>query len=73
MTDVEERALNLFITMVAEFNDAQKIIDSKLKSGDKAQVAVATWLNDWTSDLRCGESQESLNELALQLVASLKE
>ncbi len=73
MTDAEERALNLFIEMVAELNDAQEAIERGLKSGDVAKVAFSNWYNVWTDTFRCGESQESLNELALELVSSLQE
>lgn len=73
MTDAEERALNLFIRMVAEFNDAQEEIDRHLKLEDWAAVIIANQLNAWTNNLRAGESQESLNELALELVGSLQE
>lgn len=69
MTQEEEHALNLFIKIVAELNDAQETIARKLKSDDWAEVVVARQLNAWTNDLRAGESQESLNELVLQLVA----
>lgn len=73
MTDAEERALNLFVKMVAEFNNAQEIIDQELKGGDKARIAIANQMNIWTSTLRCDEPQELLNELALELVSSLQE
>ncbi len=73
MTDAEERALNLFIRIVAEFNSAQEIIDLELREGNKFRAAIAGQMNIWTASLRCDESQEALNELALELVTSLKE
>jgi hypothetical protein len=68
MTHEEEHVLNIFIKMVAEFNDAQVMLDLVMEHGDQASSAIASKLSVWTQSLRAGETQEDLNNLVLKLV-----
>lgn len=69
MTDKEDNALTIFCRMVAEMNDAQAFVDSMLSDGTQEDKALGNLLDGWLETLRCGESQEYLNELVLELIA----
>lgn len=68
MTDKEDNALTIFCRMVAEMNDAQMLVDSMLLEGTQEDKALGNLLDGWLETLRCGETQDSLNELVMEIV-----
>jgi len=68
MTPQEDEALNVFICMVAELNDMQKLIDSLMNADHIRDKRMGSWLSEWVDTLRAGHSQEYLNELVLAII-----
>ena len=69
MTQEEDFALSLFIKMVAELNSGQEMIDTlRLEATNELHKQLVEALCSWMDTMRCGYSQEMLNETAMKLV-----